>query len=214
MTESTDRRLSAACPSWKGPQRNRNRPEAEPFDSRAPEWGVACSALERPRKERRETRNPGGSDPSGRSSKHSVGWGGPGRRRAGRRAGRLGGYFLRCRIRLRIRRFLRPTLRRPFPRRRLAMRSPQKPGEGMGVRFRSALAKVSHDTRRLRPPQPLPSPSPRLFGRVAGFGPGSLSRSFETSSWTFKGFVNTQSIPQEAISSRSWSRSQPVIRAT
>ena len=34
------------------------------------------------------------------------------------------GYFLRCRIRLRIRRFLRPTLRRPFPRRRLAMRSP------------------------------------------------------------------------------------------
>src|SRR5262245_57420087 len=35
-------------------------------------------------------------------------------------------YFLRWRIRLRIRRFLRPTLRRPFPRRRLAMRSPRR----------------------------------------------------------------------------------------
>ena len=33
-------------------------------------------------------------------------------------------YFLRCRMRLRMRRFLRPTLRRPLPRRRLAMRSP------------------------------------------------------------------------------------------
>jgi len=33
-------------------------------------------------------------------------------------------HFLRCLIRLRIRRFLRPTLRRPLPRRRLAMRSP------------------------------------------------------------------------------------------
>ena len=36
-----------------------------------------------------------------------------------------GFYFLRCRIRLRIRRFLRPTLRRPLPRRRLAIHSPQ-----------------------------------------------------------------------------------------
>ncbi len=33
-------------------------------------------------------------------------------------------YFLRCRMRLRMRRFLRPTFRRPFPRRRLAIRSP------------------------------------------------------------------------------------------
>ena len=33
-------------------------------------------------------------------------------------------HFLRCRIRLRIRRFLRPTLRRPLPRRRLAILSP------------------------------------------------------------------------------------------
>jgi hypothetical protein len=33
-------------------------------------------------------------------------------------------YFFLCRIRLRIRRFLRPTLRRPLPRLRLAMRSP------------------------------------------------------------------------------------------
>jgi hypothetical protein len=39
-------------------------------------------------------------------------------------------HFLRCRIRLRIRRFLRPTLRRPLPRRRLAMRSPLGIGEG------------------------------------------------------------------------------------
>jgi hypothetical protein len=41
-------------------------------------------------------------------------------------SGRAGGlrYFLRCLILLRIRRFLRPTLRRPLPRRRLAMRSP------------------------------------------------------------------------------------------
>ena len=38
-------------------------------------------------------------------------------------------HFLRCRIRLRIRRFLRPTLRRPLPRRRLAMRSPLGIGE-------------------------------------------------------------------------------------
>jgi hypothetical protein len=38
-------------------------------------------------------------------------------------------HFFRCRIRLRIRRFLRPTLRRPLPRRRLAMRSPLGIGE-------------------------------------------------------------------------------------
>jgi hypothetical protein len=39
-------------------------------------------------------------------------------------------HFLRWRIRLRIRRFLRPTLRRPLPRRRLAMRSPLGIDEG------------------------------------------------------------------------------------
>ena len=33
-------------------------------------------------------------------------------------------YFLRCRMRLRMRRFFRPTFRRPFPRRRLAIRTP------------------------------------------------------------------------------------------
>src|SRR5262249_10190979 len=33
-------------------------------------------------------------------------------------------HFLRCRILLRMRRFFLPTLRRPFPRRRLAIRSP------------------------------------------------------------------------------------------
>src|SRR5438046_2186263 len=43
------------------------------------------------------------------------------------RTGAGRGYFLRWRMRLRIRRFFRPTLRRPFPRRRLAMRSPRKP---------------------------------------------------------------------------------------
>src|SRR5579875_3738417 len=42
-------------------------------------------------------------------------------------------YFLRWRMRLRMRRFLRPTLRRPLPRRRLAMRSPLG-GRGSGFR--------------------------------------------------------------------------------
>ncbi len=44
--------------------------------------------------------------------------------RGGPRQGERPAYFLRWRILLRIRRFFRPTLRRPFPRRRLAIRSP------------------------------------------------------------------------------------------
>jgi hypothetical protein len=51
-------------------------------------------------------------------------------------------YFLRCRMRLRMRRFLRPTLRRPFPRRRLAIRAPGRfdPGDEGTLRFPSVLA--------------------------------------------------------------------------
>src|SRR5947209_14350608 len=61
----------------------------------------------------------------------------------------LGGraYFLRWRIRLRIRRFFRPTLRRPFPRRRLAIRAPVLTSEFRRGPTIPGSGKVSDHTR-------------------------------------------------------------------
>jgi hypothetical protein len=81
-----------------------------------------------------------------------------------RAPGRAGGpspYFLRCRIRLRIRRFFRPTLRRPFPRRRLAILTPVQVANGrghpqfpQGERFESYPTADLRTRQRVRPPGP------------------------------------------------------------
>jgi hypothetical protein len=93
----------------------------------------------------RAIKRPGWPEGSGASVFES--WRLGSRRCANVAATLLGGraYFLRWRILLRIRRFLRPTFRRPFPRRRLAIHSPGlwRSWENSSTRLPSRSAKTS-----------------------------------------------------------------------
>src|SRR5205085_6805117 len=77
-------------------------------------------------------------------------------------------HFLRCRIRLRIRRFLRPTLRRPLPRRRLAMRAPVLARKCPGTPRFPMVGKASHHTRARGALQGAQGRSRRLIARRVG----------------------------------------------
>ena len=103
---------------------------------------------------------PGGRTGAGRSAEG----GGSARRNSTRRSrGRAGAtYFLRCRMRLRIRRFFRPTLRRPFPRRRLAIRAPVS-----GWTFETPIATTSRPAGKSWI-IPAPDPPHKMTGRRVG----------------------------------------------
>jgi len=133
--------------------------------------GIPRTTREQERPEKRATSSPGPRVPT--RSNYA-----PRRRTAPTGAA---AHFLRCRIRLLIRRFLRPTLRRPLPRRRLAMPSPQ--GASMtrrsGTEARFSRCETTDHNRHAFRAQGLPgrrswTPGPRGEGDWSGGMVGSF----------------------------------------